>query len=294
MTASSKFPNPLSSSSHSLGPLEAPRKALIASAMRAEVPRELQGMCTMRRARSQFRKRHLSRSTPVPQASWLLEQSEWSNLGAQAAIFSTVVALAETVKQRPVGWARTELVEVRESPIAGLGLFARTDIPKGTTIGRYPGRVVSPAFADAKLEVVPHALEYLYGSQDQFCLDPTDQRGIPSPFFAAFQLPPWPFPVKNHIIRINEPTRGVGGTNVDLIEHSNGKIWAVTVRDIPAGQELFTDYGVFSTLSHFTASSERSTYECPYASCFVLSFFRALLRPQPLQEHQEKMTSMIA
>lgn len=74
----------------------------------------------------------------------------------------------------------------------------------------------------------------------QVCLDPTDSSGRPGTFFAAFQLPPWPFPVANHLIRMNEPPPRAGGVNVDLIEHSNGKIYAVTVRDIPQGAELFT------------------------------------------------------
>lgn len=86
---------------------------------------------------------------------------------AEIGLSAAIVGMAEMVRQRPVGWARDDLVYVEPSPVAGLGLFAKKPIAKDTTLGRYPGRIISPAAADAKLERVPHALEYLYGSQDQ-------------------------------------------------------------------------------------------------------------------------------
>lgn len=44
-------------------------------------------------------------------------------------------------EKRPRGAARDDLVEMRKStiPTANLGAFSKKFIPKGTTIGRYPG-----------------------------------------------------------------------------------------------------------------------------------------------------------
>jgi hypothetical protein len=64
---------------------------------------------------------------------------------AEAAAAGAAAAAIIALQSRPVGWvARGEngqrLVEVRESPVAGKGLFAAVNIQRGTVLGAYPGR----------------------------------------------------------------------------------------------------------------------------------------------------------
>lgn len=74
-------------------------------------------------------------------------------------------------------------------------------------------------------------------------MDPTDFRGTPTSLFGLLDFPPWPSPIDIHVTRINEPPIRKGDVSVDLIEHSYGKVWAVTSRRVAPGEELFTDYG---------------------------------------------------
>lgn len=58
-------------------------------------------------------------------------------------------------EKRPRGAARDDLVEMKKStiPTANLGAFSKKFIPKGTTIGRYPGflRSMTDALSSSKL-----------------------------------------------------------------------------------------------------------------------------------------------
>jgi hypothetical protein len=91
-----------------------------------------------------------------------------------AQLFLAGVAAAALVcyQGRPRGWVRRDLVEARESPVAGKGLFASAGIARGTVLGCYPGRLRSPAEMAGKVETVPLAGSYAFqtGAAPDQCL----------------------------------------------------------------------------------------------------------------------------
>jgi hypothetical protein len=65
--------------------------------------------------------------------------------GAEAAAAGAAAAVIICLQGRPVGWVAQgeggrKLVEVKESAVAGKGLFAAANISRGTVLGSYPGR----------------------------------------------------------------------------------------------------------------------------------------------------------
>jgi hypothetical protein len=63
---------------------------------------------------------------------------------------------------RPRGWCFKELVEVRDSPIAGKGVFATVHIQAGTVLGAYPGRPRTPQEMMVKYQSAPAAGGYCF------------------------------------------------------------------------------------------------------------------------------------
>jgi len=130
---------------------------------------------------------------------------------------------------RVSGW-RSELVEVRESPLHGLGIFAVTDIPEGTvwwsaeladtiTISRgqfetLAASASSPA-TDAMMSAIQEYSIYL-AAFDLMVLIPDNGRYV------------------NHS---DDPNSGalVAGT----------ELRSVALRDIVAGEEILEDYGTY-------------------------------------------------
>ena len=101
---------------------------------------------------------------------------------AEVAVAAAAAALLSSFVDRPVGWSDQALVEVKESPIHGRGVFARAVIPAGTTLGEYPGRVRSgPEMLD-KIAGCPMAKSYVFRTDEQppRFVDPTDLTGLPS------------------------------------------------------------------------------------------------------------------
>ena len=112
-----------------------------------------------------------------------------------------------------------EWLELRGSPIHGLGAFARVDIPKRTRIIEYTGEKISNAEADRRYDdaAMRRHHTFLFILNDRTCLD------------AAFE-----------------------GNEARFINHScdpnceavieRGHIWIDAVKAIPAGTELVYDY----------------------------------------------------
>ncbi len=127
------------------------------------------------------------------------------------------------------GW-RSELVEVRQSPLHGLGVFAVTDIPEGTvwwsaeladtiTISRgqfetLAASASSPA-TDAMMSAIQEYSIYL-GAFDLMVLIPDNGRYV------------------NHS---DEPNSGAAVVGTQLR--------SVALRDIVAGEEILEDYGTY-------------------------------------------------
>jgi SET domain-containing protein len=112
-----------------------------------------------------------------------------------------------------------EWLELRGSPIHGLGAFARADIPKRTRIIEYAGEKISNAEADRRYDdaAMRRHHTFLFILNDRTCLD------------AAYE-----------------------GNEARFINHScdpnceavieRGHIWIDAVKAIPAGTELVYDY----------------------------------------------------
>ena len=112
-----------------------------------------------------------------------------------------------------------EWLELRRSPIHGLGGFARRDIPKGTRIIEYAGEKISNAEADRRYddEAMKRHHTFLFILNSRTCVD------------AAYE-----------------------GNEARFLNHScapnceavieRGHIWIEALTDIPAGAELVYDY----------------------------------------------------
>jgi uncharacterized protein len=113
------------------------------------------------------------------------------------------------------------LIEVRNSPVHGRGVFARTHIPKGTRIVEYLGDRVSHAAADARYEDHDESDNHTF----LFIVDPRTVIDA-----------------------------GVGGNDARFINHQcegncesvieNRRVFIDAARDIPAGAELGYDYEI--------------------------------------------------
>jgi uncharacterized protein len=113
------------------------------------------------------------------------------------------------------------LIEVRNSPVHGRGVFARTHIPKGTRIIEYLGDRVSHAAADARYEDHDESDNHTF----LFIVDPRTVIDA-----------------------------GVGGNDARFINHQcegncesvieNRRVFIDAARDIAAGAELGYDYEI--------------------------------------------------
>jgi len=148
-------------------------------------------------------------------------------------------------------------------PGAGLGLFAKRRLPRGTILGTYPGvllKMAEPNFK--KVNKYPQCETYIWRFSDNlFVLDPTNDvgdlddicvggsPGNPGSFFLfknTFQ-----FSVPTYLCRINEPPRG---NDVNVATEENLKERTVTFlleRDVCAGEEFFIDYGLTYDRSNY-------------------------------------------
>lgn len=131
-----------------------------------------------------------------------------------------------------------EWMELRRSPIHGLGAFARRDIPKGTRIIEYTGEKISNAEADRRYDddKMDEHHTFLFILNSKQCLD------------AAY-----------------------GGNEARFINHScdpnceafipRGRIWIESIKDIPKGAELAYDYA-FEDDKKYTREDYLNKYGC--------------------------------
>ena len=178
----------------------------------------------------------------------------------------TAVLLAIVIinyQQRPRGWSNHGLVQVGshstplpseviadvsvllhfqvgESPVAGQGLFATVDITKGQVLGAYPGVPRSAESMLQKASAVPNCKRYVFQTDSQVWLDPTDAAGLlmTKPNGSVLR---WKWDAS--MAYVNEPPTG-HAVNVEIVDGVNNLdlIFKAT-RDITAGSEVFLDYG---------------------------------------------------
>jgi hypothetical protein len=150
-------------------------------------------------------------------------------------------------------------IEIKAStvPGAGLGLFAKTSLPKGTILGTYPGAVIPLSQNLGKLQEYPACEGYIWRfSDNRAVIDPTNAEGIldatclggnrsmPGSILLFQSLLRPLFSVSTALCRINEPPRG-RDVNVVTSEHSEKRLVVFELeRDVMAGEEFFIDYGL--------------------------------------------------
>lgn len=178
---------------------------------------------------------------------------------ALAAVVLAILIL--NYQQRPRGWSNLDLVQARshntplpselladlrycfqvgESPVAGQGLFATVDITKGQVLGAYPGVPRSAESMLQKASAFPNCKRYVFQTDLQVWLDPTDSAGllVNKPNGSVLH---WKWDAS--MASVNEPPTG-HAVNVEIVDGVNDLdlIFKAT-RDIPAGSEIFLDYG---------------------------------------------------
>jgi hypothetical protein len=152
----------------------------------------------------------------------------------------------------------TQQIVIQDStvPGAGLGLFAKTDLAKGTVLGTYPGAVLPLQQNLNKLKEYPPCEGYIWRfSDNKFVIDPTNAVGVLDPvcFGGNPSMPGSLWLFKNvlgkivnadtALCRINEPPRG-GDRNVVIEENLQDRNVIFSLeRDVFAGEEFFIDYG---------------------------------------------------
>jgi len=110
------------------------------------------------------------------------------------------------------------LLEVRESPLQGLGVFALKRIRKGTRIIEYLGERITPQEADARYDKLKNPNHtFLFTIDDRLVVDAT-----------------WKGNVARFINHSCEPNCE------SVIDRRH--IWIEALRDIEAGEELTYDY----------------------------------------------------
>lgn len=137
-----------------------------------------------------------------------------------------------------------EWMELRRSPIHGLGAFALTDIPKGTRIIEYVGEKISNAEADRRYddETMKNHHTFLFILNSKQCID------------AAFE-----------------------GNESRFINHScdpnaeafipRGRIWIEAIKDIPKGAEIAYDYAFEDDAKYTIEDYRRYGCRCGAKNC---------------------------
>jgi hypothetical protein len=133
---------------------------------------------------------------------------------------------------------------VRHSKIHGKGIFALTDIPKGTRLMEYLGERITHKEADrryaAEHENSPHTM--LFAVDDKTVIDAT-KRGNSARFI-------------NHSC----------APNCEAIEE-DGRIFIETIKSIPAGFELTYDYNLILEERHTPAVKRAHACFCGVRKC---------------------------
>jgi hypothetical protein len=152
----------------------------------------------------------------------------------------------------------SRVLQIRQSTIpgGGLGLFATTDLPRGTVLGTYPGVVIPLTHNMGKLQQFPDCEGYIWRFSDNcYVIDPTNVYGrLDATCCGGSQWYPgsaWFVPmlwstraVPTTLCRINEPPRGSDVNVVTEEVCADRTVTFALERNVMAGEELFIDYGL--------------------------------------------------
>ena len=149
---------------------------------------------------------------------------------------------------------------VRRSPIHGNGVFAARDLPRGASLIRYRGRLLSHDEADRRYgDTLDSGHTFLFILNDHYVID-ASARGNAARWI-------------NHSCEPNcEPA---------LVECPRGdpardQIVIEAMRDIRAGEELCYDYGITLDVPHSRRLKQIWACRCGTGACTG-----TLLRPKP-------------
>lgn len=219
---------------------------------------EEQGWRANRRILPQQQQHQQCRTLAFAESPLLSSESTlWVLRGISAmASYVGIVAYVDRPRGR-VGVGSRE-VDVRQStvPGAGLGLFAATDLERGTVLGTYPGVVLPLSQNLPKLRDFPACEGYIWRfSDNKFVIDPTNAVGtlesdcvggnpsMPGSLWLFTNLLEMSTPTT--LCRINEPPIGLD-VNVVTNEDLQGRTVTFALeRDVAKGEELFIDYGLY-------------------------------------------------
>lgn len=118
-------------------------------------------------------------------------------------------------------------IEIRPSPGRGSGAFALRDIPALTYIGRYCGEVYTESQFREVQAAGRTSGDYAFGAGEGIVVDAED-------------------PTRSSWLRyINHSVRceNVMSNTLHMYGKPTGLVYMYSIRDIPAGQEIFADYG---------------------------------------------------
>lgn len=119
-----------------------------------------------------------------------------------------------------------DLIIVRHSPIHGNGVFAARNIPAGTELIEYTGRLISRAQADAEYDEIYSGHTFLFTLNDEWIIDANvggnDARWI------------------NHGCAPN----CIPYLHAHRRDHRKDRVIIETLRDVRKGEELTYDYGI--------------------------------------------------
>ena len=163
----------------------------------------------------------------------------WSNrdlIKARTCVHVQIFA----VKLKQSHHQSVAVFQVGQSPVAGQGVFASVDLGEGQMLGAYPGVPRSANSMLRKASMAPNCKRYVFQSESNVWLDPTNSAGllVNNPNFSIFS-----WSADASMAYVNEPPRGYA-VNVEIVNGVNNlDIIFRAVCDIPAGSELFLDYG---------------------------------------------------
>lgn len=142
-------------------------------------------------------------------------------------------------------------ITVRRSPIHGMGVFAHRDIPAGTEIIRYQGRLLTHAEADERYGGnVDEGHTYLFTLNEHYVIDGNDQGN--SARWINHSCDP-----NCHAVTIEDAHE----------RPERDRIVIESLRDISAGEELSFDYGIRLDVPHTRARKRIWACLCGSPNC---------------------------
>lgn len=198
-----------------------------------------------------------------------LDESTLWGIRATSLILSYVGFIGYYDRPRGQLLVNDNQIEIKDStvPGAGLGLFAKQNLPKGTVLGTYPGVVIPLSQNLNKLRNYPACEAYIWRFSDNaFVIDPTNKEGkvdavciggrdgLPASqwlFANVFRMS-----TPTALCRINEPPLGKD-VNVVTDEDLNGRCVTFSLeKDVRIGEEFFIDYGLSYDRSMYGGGAE--------------------------------------